>query len=78
MSAAPQKKVDRDTLLEHLKTMADDVGDIHVSPTVLGQEFEVSTASITHHLRVLSDEGKIVDTGRTGPHKKKYIAYHLA
>ncbi|WDI05232.1 hypothetical protein PUW25_25830 (plasmid) [Paenibacillus urinalis] len=71
MSAAPQKKVDRDTLLEHLKTMADDVGDIHVSPTVLGQEFEVSTASITHHLRVLSDEGKIVDTGRTGPHKKK-------
>lgn len=71
MSAAPQRKVDRDELLEYLKKQMDDVGNIAVSPAGLAKQFDVATATMTHHLGVLTNEGKLVLTDMTGPHKKK-------
>lgn len=71
MSAAPQRKVDRDELFEYIKTHMDEVGNIAISPSALAKEFDVATATMTHHLGVLTNQGKLVLTDMVGPQKKK-------
>jgi|GEM_PF-3038892 len=71
MSAAPQRKVDRDELFEYIKTHMDEVGNIAISPSALAKEFNVATATMTHHLGVLTNQGKLVLTDMVGPQKKK-------